>query len=143
MICGWWDSRGCKRMKIVRKGIILNTERYVACVAFYREVLGLRYLFEKSENGFSLTCLEFGDSYLMIETEGKAVPEGKSIEQSPAKLRFHVDDIAEAKDYLMAKGIEAEIEEYEWGSTINLFDPDGNRIGIRDESGFARDLKIN
>jgi hypothetical protein len=26
------------------------------------------------------------------------------------------------------------------GATINLFDPDGNRIGIRDEAGFRQQL---
>lgn len=127
-------------MKIARHGIILNTENYDDCVKFYRELFGLKTLFEKDDG---LTCLEYGDGYLMIETEGKAVPIGKSIEQNSTKLRFNVEDLQEALRDIRAYGIQAEIETFDWGSTINIFDPDGNRIGIRDEAGFSEESIVD
>jgi len=36
-----------------------------------------------------------------------------------------------------AWGIEASISESDWGRTINISDPDGNRVGVRDETGFV------
>jgi lactoylglutathione lyase len=127
-------------MKTVRNGIILNVEKFDDCVAFYRDLFGLEKLFEQQSGTFRLTCLEFGESYLMIETDGFAKPAGKSPKESPAKLRFNVDDIEVARDWLSARGIEAKINRYEWGSTIDLYDPDGNRVGIRDETTFRAQL---
>ena len=92
--------------------------------------------FEKIEGDFKLTCLEFGNSYLMIETEGFAEPKEKSIQENATKIRFNVADIDESLVTLKAHGIEAEIENNTWGKTIDLFDPDGNRVGIRDETSF-------
>lgn len=48
------------KANVARYGIILNTENYAECVAFYRGLFGLRKLFERDEDGFMLTCLEFG-----------------------------------------------------------------------------------
>lgn len=55
---------------VARYGIILNTENYAECVAFYRGLFGLCQLFERDEEGFKLTCLEFGHGYLMVEQGG-------------------------------------------------------------------------
>ena len=41
---------------------------------------------------------------------------------------------------LKSFGISAEVIKSEWGSTINIYDPDGNRIGIRDEISFKRQI---
>ena len=127
-------------MDIARTGIILNTEKFDECVAFYRDIFGLKVLFEESHGDFRLTCFDFGGCYLMVETEGHAKPEGKSIRESPAKLRFNVPDIHATAQALRDSGIDAEIIESDWGSTINIYDPDGNRIGIRDEEGFVNQL---
>ena len=51
-------------------------------------------------------------------------------------LRFNVDDIDAALTAVGAYGIEAEIERNAWGNTINISDPDGNRVGVRDENTF-------
>lgn len=123
-------------MNIVRTGLILNTEKYDECVAFYKNLFSLRVLFQEQHGEFQLTCFEYYSSYLMVETDGYAKPEGKSIKESSMKLRFNVSDIEEALRTLKAYGIEAEIIENDWGSTINIYDPDGNRIGIRDEATF-------
>jgi len=123
-------------MKIDNYGIILNVEHFDACVRFYKDVFGLPEMFSKTEGDFRLTCLEFGNAYLMIETEGVAVPSGKDVSRCPTKLRFNVPDIHQARASLHQHGIEAEVMDNDWGSIITLYDPDGNRISIRDEAGF-------
>ena len=123
-------------MKISRTGVIINTENYEACVRFYKKIFSLPVMFTKKEGDFQLTCLKFGGAYLMIENDGVAKPEGKSINENATKLRFNVDDINEALQKLKYFGIDAKIERFEWGSTINIFDPDGNRISIRDGAKF-------
>lgn len=127
-------------MNISRTGVILNTEKYDECVDFYRKAFDLKILFQQVDGDFRLTCLEFGAAYLMIETGGIASTGGKSVSQNATKLRFNVTDINIALKKLTVLGIDAEVTRNDWGSSINLFDPDGNRIGIRDEAGFANQI---
>ncbi|EMR9628533.1 VOC family protein [Vibrio parahaemolyticus] len=127
-------------MKVDRHGIILNVENYDECVSFYRDVFELKVMFTKVEGDFKLTCLEFGDSYLMIETEGHADTNGKSIASCPSKLRFNVQDINDALIRVKQFNLSHEYTENDWGTTINLHDPDGNRVGIRDEVGFVNQM---
>ncbi len=128
-------------MKIEKHGIILNVEKFDECVAFYKDLFDLPEVFSKIEGAFRLTCLEFGDSYLMIETEGVASSSGKDVSQCPTKLRFNVLDIHKALECVCYYGVYAEIIENDWGSIISIFDPDGNRISIRDESGFKKQVQ--
>lgn len=121
---------------VARYGLILNTERFEECVAFYQGLFELPLMFRKEDGSFRLTCLSYGAGYLMIEQGGKAIEGGKTPEQGSAKLRFNVRDIDQALADVKAWGIDAEIEETPWGRTIHLHDPDGNRVGIRDEATF-------
>jgi lactoylglutathione lyase len=123
-------------MQIETYGIILNVEHFDECVNFYKTVFNLRERFSKEEGDFRLTCLEFGRSYLMIELGGVAQSQGKGVEQNPTKLRFNVESVVEARKHLSRCGISAEIMGNDWGTIININDPDGNPISIRDESGF-------
>lgn len=84
-------------MNLVRAGVILNTENYESCIAFYEGVLGLKRLFSKEEGDHRLTCLDFGGAYLMVETGGVAKPGGKSIDESCVKLRINVKDLEAAR----------------------------------------------
>lgn len=127
-------------MHIQRHGIILNVENFETCVDFYHTLFELPVLFSKEEGDFKLACLEFGDGYLMIETEGVASPIEKTMEQGAAKLRFNVANIEQALIAVKAYDPNATILSTPWGSTINITDPDGNRVGIRDEAGFITDL---
>lgn len=79
----------------------------------------------------------------MIETEGVAAPSGKDVSRCPTKLRFNVPDIHQARASLHQHGIEVEVIENDWGSIITLFDPDGNRISIRDEAGFRQQAGLS
>lgn len=127
-------------MKILRTGFILNTEKYEECVRFYQELFNLRVLYQEEDGIFKLTCFEFGGSYLMIETGGKANPIGKSISENAAKIRFNVSNIDGALEHIKAYGISAQVQRNNWGNSINIYDPDGNRIGIRDEETFSKQL---
>lgn len=124
-------------MDVQQQGIILNCENFDACVSFYTELFELPVMFRKTEGNFQLCCLQFGNGYLMVETGGKANPAGKSIAECPLKLRFNVDDLPTALQRIRDYGIEAQITEADWGNTINIYDPDGNRIGIRDTATFG------
>ena len=127
-------------MKTVRTGVILNVEKFDECVSFYKDLFGLKVLFEEQYEEFRLTCFEFDGSYLMVETEGFAKPEGKSLKENSTKLRFNVSNIEGALERIRAYGIEAEITKNDWGSTINIYDPDGNRVGVRDEETFRSQI---
>ena len=127
-------------MNIVRSGIILNTEKYVECVFFYKNLFDLKILFQEQYGDFRLTCFEFSDCYLMIETGGYMKASGKSVKENSTKLRFNVSDIEEALNTIRNYGIDTEIIKNHWGSTINIFDPDGNRVGIRDEATFRSQI---
>jgi len=127
-------------MNIVQTGIILNVEKFDECVTFYKNLFGLKVLFEEQYGDFRLTCFEFDGSYLMVETDGFAKPEGKTLRENSTKLRFNVSNIKEALKTIDTYGIEAEIIENDWGSTINIYDPDGNRVGIRDEATFKSQI---
>lgn len=123
-------------MEFARTGIILNTENYTACVRFYRQVLGLPLMFALDRPGSTLTCLELGGAYLMIETGGRARTGGKTVDDTPVKLRFNVDDLDGAVGKLEQKGVEVERVDHSWGSVANFVDPDGNPCQLRSEWNF-------
>ena len=108
-------------------GIILFTERYDACVSFYRDILELPVWFEKED----LCCLRFGAGYLMIETGGHALERAKTIHENPTKLRFNVDDVDAAARLLTERGVKVELATYDWGYIGTFRDPDGNLCGLR------------
>lgn len=127
-------------MDFVRTGIILCTEKYVECVTFYESVFKLKKLFEKDEQGFRLTCFDFFGSYFLVEMGGVAKSTPKSIRENPTKLRFNVENLENAQQSLLQRNIDCKIEHYEWGDVINIVDPDGNRIGIRQENSFLSQM---
>ena len=123
-------------MELTRSGIILCTERYEACVDFYRRTLGLPDLFSLDNEHSKLTCLDMAGSYLMIETGGTAVPGGKSVEQSPVILRFNVGDVEATAEVLEARGVRVAIRREVWGTVGDFVDPDGNQCALREEASF-------
>lgn len=130
-----------KSLQIARAGIILNTENFDACVSFYKQVLGLKLLFEEQSEGFRLACLDCLGTYLMIETGGVSVPSGKTVSQNSTKFRFNVKSIENTLNHLKSKNIDAQITNNSWGQCINIFDPDGNRVAFRDESTFVSQIQ--
>jgi lactoylglutathione lyase len=109
-------------LNIRTHGIILGTERFDACVVFYRDSLGLPVWYEKHQ----LVCLRFGDGYLMIETGGVARDRRKSPAENSTMLRFNVDDVAAAAEALRQRGIAVDVTTFSWGTVGTFLDPDGN-----------------
>lgn len=125
-------------MDCTRTGIILCTENYDACVAFYTEVLELPVLHKLDTEHSKLACLAFGsDTYLMIETGGCAVPGGKTMAQNPVWIRINVEDVEAAAEALRQKGIEVRVRKEVWGTVADFLDPDGNHCSLRDEASFT------
>ncbi len=83
-------------MQISKAGVILLTDRYEDCVAFYEEVLELPVLFRLDRADSRLTCFDLGGAYLMVEPGGPLFSHGgeagRSPGQSPVKLRFNVEE---------------------------------------------------
>lgn len=124
-------------MQVARAGIILFTERYAECVAFYRDVLELPVAFQLDRPGSRLTGFDFSGAYLMLEEGGRAKPGGKSIADTQARLRFNVVDLAAAVAELQHKGVSVERLDHPWGSVANFHDPDGNPCQLRSEADFG------
>lgn len=114
--------------EIKTHGIILGTENYEACCAFYRDVIGLPVWYDKGH----LLCLKFGNGYLMIETGGHAHEGIKPNSDNPTMLRFNVDDVKTASEALRARGVDVDYKEYEWGQVGTFCDPDGNKCELKD-----------
>ncbi|BDX08062.1 VOC family protein [Planctobacterium marinum] len=123
-------------MDVERFGIILTVAHFDDCVSFYQSLFGLKELFSKRDGDFRLTCLGFGDAYLMIETGGVASPQEKNLARSPAILRFHVADTLTALPLVQSYDPAARRYETDWGNIIRCVDPDGNPISIRESRGF-------
>ena len=122
------------RMKYERTGVILCTEKYDECVAFYSDVLNLPVLEVLDDEHSKLTVLRFGaDTYLMVETDGKAIPSGKNLNQNPVWLRFNVKSVEGASQELLEKGINVNIRREIWGTVGDFMDPDGNICSFREE----------
>ena len=108
-------------------GIILGTERFDACVSFYRDILGLQTWFEKKD----LLCLHFGDGYLMIETGGVARDQRKPNNENPTMLRFNVKNVKAAATALRERGVTVNIKQFDWGMVGTFHDPDGNACELK------------
>ena len=102
-----------------------------AAVAFYRDVLGLDFLFEAGTLAF-LMC---GDVRLML-----AVPENDDVDHESSTVYFRVPDLHAAYAELAERGVSfvdephliAKLEDHElWMAFFR--DPDGNLMGLMSE----------
>ncbi len=128
-------------MQISKAGVILLTDRYEDCVAFYEEVLELPVLFRLDRADSRLTCFDLGGAYLMVEPGGPLFSHGgeagRSPGQSPVKLRFNVEDVGASAMELQDKGVAIALHHHDWGTTAEFADPDGNRCALRSDQGFG------
>ena len=100
-------------------------------VAFYRDALGLAFLFYASPLAF----LRSGDVRIML-----AKPESDEFDHPSSTLYFRVDDIASARAQLVERGVEFEDEphliarmpDHELWMTF-FRDPDRNLHGLMSE----------
>lgn len=124
-------------MKFTRAGIILFTQNYEECVAFYGSVLELEVLHEIDREDERLTTFSLGNAYLMIETGGVASEGAKTVAQNPTKFRFNVSDVSATCELLRRKGVDVSLATYTWGTIAEFTDPDGNLCALRSDDGFG------
>jgi methylmalonyl-CoA/ethylmalonyl-CoA epimerase len=102
-----------------------------AAVAFYRDTLGLEYLFEAGTLAF-FAC---GDVRLML-----AVPESEAVDHESSTVYFRVEDLQAAYAELQERGVAfvdephliAKMPDHElW--MVFFRDPDGNLMGLMSE----------
>lgn len=103
-----------------------------AALAFYRDALGLSFLFQPAP---TLAFLQAGDVRLMLTT-----PQGAGAVGANSILYFRVDDIVATQSALVERGaaeerapqLAARMPDHElW--TGFLRDPDGNLVGLMEE----------
>ena len=101
-------------------------------LAFYRDVLGLKFLFSAGPN---LAFLAAGDVRIMLTT-----PQGHGAPGANSVLYFKVTDIAAAHAAIVARGaaserapqLTAKMPDHElWIGFVR--DPDGNLVGLMEE----------
>ncbi|HEU0303104.1 MAG TPA: VOC family protein [Gaiellaceae bacterium] len=111
--------------------IAIRARDLPAGVAFYRDVLGLDYLFEAGTLAF-LMC---GDVRLML-----AVPENDDVDHESSTVYFRVADLRAAYSELSERGVSfvdephliAKLPDHElWMAFFR--DPDGNLMGLMSE----------
>ena len=103
-----------------------------AVLPFYRDVLGLKFLFRPDAN---LAFLEAGSVRIMLST-----PQGAGAVGQNSVLYFTVSDIESAHATLVGRGaanerepqLTAKMPDHElWAAFIR--DPDGNLVGLMEE----------
>jgi methylmalonyl-CoA/ethylmalonyl-CoA epimerase len=111
--------------------IAIRTHDLPSAVAFYRDALGLEYLFEAGPLAF-FRC---GDVRLML-----AVPEGSETDHPSSVIYFRVADIEVARAELVGRGVPfddephliARMPDHELWMTF-FRDPDRNLLGLMSE----------
>ena len=111
--------------------IAINTHDVPRAVAFYRNALGLEYLFEAGQLAF-FRC---GGVRIML-----SVAESSEFDHPSSIVYFRVDDIQDARTELAGRGVPfedephliAEMEDHDLWMTF-FRDPDRNYLGLMAE----------
>ena len=111
--------------------IAITTHDIARAVEFYRDALGLEYLFEAGPLAF-FRC---GDVRIML-----AVPETEEVDHPSSIVYFRVDDIEAARSELVGRGVPfddephliAKMPDHELWMTF-FRDPDRNLLGLMSE----------
>jgi lactoylglutathione lyase len=123
-------------MDIERTGLILKTSRVEECVAFYRDVLECPVWFRNED----VTCLGIGESYILVE------PLDKTASDQPSPnliLRLNVADVRKEAEALRARGADAWIDDFEWGTICTFFDPVGTKLELMEAHRFRRERRAD
>jgi len=124
-------------MEIEKTGFILYTIEYENCVEFYQNILGLEILYKKE----TLTCFEFGRSYLMVEIDDETnLTKATKPKRDRICLRINVTDVKQACKVLDANEISYDYNEFDWGTIAKFRDPDGNLVGFRSAREHDEDI---
>ena len=124
-------------MEFKRTGIILYTIEYIKCVAFYENILGLKKLFKND----TLTCFEFGESYLMVELDDEFKTNKTKVSRIKTCLRMNVSNVKKLADKLAKNNIDVDYQEHDWGTIAKFYDPDGNLCAFKDSEKFEEQIR--
>jgi len=114
--------------------IAITVRDVAVALPFYRDVLGLKFLFSPAPN---LAFLDAGGARIMLST-----PQGAGTPGHNSLLYFKARDIASVHAALIARGareergpqLTARLPGHElWTSFVR--DPDGNLVGLMEEKG--------
>ncbi|ELY1979468.1 VOC family protein [Flavobacterium psychrophilum] len=122
--------------KFDRTGIILYVTKYEACVDFYKNILGLKILFDTKV----LTCFEFGNAYLMVELDDEK-PNDNELQRIKTCLRMNASNVKYFAEKLSNHNIPVNYQEHSWGTIVKFFDPDGNLCAFKDTEKF--EIQVN
>lgn len=112
--------------------IAVTVSNVAAALAFYRDILGLEFLFQPDDN---LAFVAAGPVRIMLST-----PQGSGEVGANSILYFKVSDIEESHAAMVGKGADnerapqltAKMPDHElWIGFIR--DPDGNLVGLMEE----------
>ena len=123
-------------MEFDRTGIILYTIEYKKCVEFYETTLELKKMFATE----SLTCFEFGNSYLMVELDDEFDGVQTESQRTKTCLRMNVPNVKKVADKLAEKNVTVDYQEHSWGTVAKFFDPDGNLCAFKDSGKFEKQI---
>jgi predicted enzyme related to lactoylglutathione lyase len=108
-------------------------------VAFYTELLGLRFEHRNHEDGREHWVTQVGDLHFEIKAAltagGEPTPDAGGLVspgRSRLELSFQVGDVDDALARALELGAspQAAVRSYAWGRFAVVLDPDGNRLGI-------------
>lgn len=111
------------------RDVYYNAQDMKRALAFYRDILGLRVLYERED----WCTLEIGGVHIGLEsTEGKAVPR---VRGAGATLTLRSTDLRGDVERLRANGVTflGTIGDYEWGSVVEFEDSEGNVLKLLQE----------
>ena len=123
-------------MRFDRTGFILYTIKYEKCVVFYKNTLELPVMFETE----TLTCFEFGGSYLMVEIDDEYDGTQTASHRIRTCLRMNVPNVKKLADQLIEKKVKVDYQVHEWGTVAKFFDPDGNLCAFKDSVKFEKQI---
>jgi predicted enzyme related to lactoylglutathione lyase len=111
------------------RDVYYNAQDMKRALAFYRDLLGLRVLYESED----WCTLEVGGVHIGLEsTDGKAVPR---VRGAGATLTLRSTDLRGDAEQLHAKGVRflGPIGDYDWGSVVEFEDSEGNVLKLLQE----------
>lgn len=120
--------------------VLLYADDFEAMLAFYRDVLGLRVLEinpgPEYDEGVDFVYLDAGGPGVEIFDRSVHPTELPMTVGGSVASGFNVDDLEAARDGLIARGIEVgEIVKRQWGSYVELTDPEDNPLVIFQVAG--------